>query len=210
MTTAAFAAAVLAGGHSRRMGHDKALIEVGGKTMVERVVERARTAGADPVAIVGHRRPELLPAAVAGLVIGDEQPGTGPLGGLLTAVSWTPCQVVLVLACDLPDLDPADLARLAGAVQGARLVAVLTGPRGREPLVAAWHRATTADLRQALQSGARAMHEVLDGLGAAVAEVPVADTASLRNVNRPQDLAVDRSEQVTPSPSPARRAGGLG
>jgi len=209
MTGAPFAAAVLAGGRSRRMGTDKALVVLEGRTMVERVVERARLAGADPVAVVGHRHPELLPPGVSSLHIPDEHPGAGPVGGLLTALSWTPQEVVLVVACDLPLLDPFDLARLTAAVRPGRPAAVLVGPRRREPLVGAWSRAIAGDVERAFESGVSAVHVVLDGLGEAVAEVPVSDTATLRNVNRPADIP-KALPTTSGTASPDRGMGGLG
>ncbi|TML12241.1 MAG: hypothetical protein E6G39_12150 [Actinobacteria bacterium] len=77
--------AVLAGGSSSRMGRDKALIEVAGEPLVQRVARALTAAGAERVVVIGgdRRRIEAL-----GLeVVADRFPGEGPLGGVLTAMS---------------------------------------------------------------------------------------------------------------------------
>ena len=91
--------AVLAGGQSRRMGRDKALLQLGDQTLIERVLAAAHPLGY-PRLIIGD------PAAYAHLglpVHPDRHPGLGPLGGLYTALSTTDAPVLL-LACDLPFL----------------------------------------------------------------------------------------------------------
>ena len=97
---------ILAGGESRRMGSDKALVEVGGRPMAGWVAEAM--AGFDQVVMVGRRR------GVAGLeAIPDLQPGpAGPLNGLQTALDVFRCPVVAV-AVDQPLVRSGTLERLA-------------------------------------------------------------------------------------------------
>jgi molybdenum cofactor guanylyltransferase len=173
------------------MGRDKALVEVDGLPLVSRVVDAVRAAGAAPVAVVGHRAPHLLPSGLEVAIVADRHPGQGPVGGVVTALAWSPAPVVLVLACDLPHLEPADLVRLCDAVDGAHPVAVIVGPHGREPLLGAWHRDSSAAVNAAFACGIRSMHDLLACLprqSVPVADVPVADARSLHNVNRPADL----------------------
>jgi len=185
-----FAAAVLAGGESRRMGRDKALVEIGGRPMIVGVIEAARATGADSVAVVGHRRPADLPADLGAVLVPDAHPGEGPLGGVVTALEWCAAPVCLVLACDLPRLDPADLRRLVDALDAApdASVAALSGPSGPEPLVAAWRTTTAAVVRAAFDAGERAPHRVLAGLRGALTTVRAADPGRLLNVNTADDL----------------------
>ncbi len=97
---------ILAGGESRRMGSDKALVEVGGRPMAGWVAEAM--AGFDKVVMVGRRR------GVAGLeAIPDLQPGpAGPLNGLQTALDVFRSPVVAV-AVDQPLVRSGTLERLA-------------------------------------------------------------------------------------------------
>ena len=77
------AGAVLAGGRSRRMGRDKALVTVGGMPMISILIDRlARLT--QPVVVVADRtdRYSSLPVPV----LGDLHPGCGPLGGIHAAL----------------------------------------------------------------------------------------------------------------------------
>lgn len=97
---------ILAGGASRRMGSDKALVEVGGRPMAGWVADAM--AGFDRVVMVGRHR------GVAGLeAIPDLQPGpAGPLNGLHTALTILR-QPVVAVAVDQPLVRSGTLDRLA-------------------------------------------------------------------------------------------------
>jgi molybdenum cofactor guanylyltransferase len=117
----AWAAAVLCGGRSRRMGRDKALLVVDGVPMVRRVVDAARTAGASSVLCVGSPLTpggRALVADAAGVpAVEDRWPGKGPLGGIVTALG----------ALGAPD--ETDVEDGAGAEDGPRGG---DGPRGED------------------------------------------------------------------------------
>src|SRR5205814_447315 len=98
---------VLAGGRSRRMGADKALLRAraGGPALIEVVVGRLREAGLGSVLVVTNSPEEY---AFLGLpAVADEVPGAGPLGGILTGLVYSPFERVFVVGCDMPLLRPA-------------------------------------------------------------------------------------------------------
>ena len=88
---------ILAGGHSRRMGRDKAFLELGGRTLLDRVIELAN-AVAPTVRIVAPQEKFLTIART----IEDVFPDCGPLGGIHAALTCTSTELNLVLAVDLP------------------------------------------------------------------------------------------------------------
>ncbi len=91
--------AVLCGGASRRMGRDKALIEVDGVAMARRVADALRAGGCSRVLAIGGEAEAL--AALGLEPVADRWPGEGPLGGLATALLAADDGDVLVLApCD--------------------------------------------------------------------------------------------------------------
>ncbi|MGA9670421.1 MAG: molybdenum cofactor guanylyltransferase [Terracidiphilus sp.] len=97
---------VLAGGESRRMGTDKALVEFAGRPLVERALAILREAGLE--ARIAGARSSLGSYAP---IVDDAEPGRGPLGGICAAMSaMTACRAVF-LPVDLP-LVPASLIGL--------------------------------------------------------------------------------------------------
>ena len=188
--------AVLTGGASRRMGRDKALIQVEGVRMVDRVAAVLAAAGCSNVVAVGPRQ---LAGDVAH--IDDLYPGEGPLGGVLTAMASVASAASMgsvdswlcVVACDLPwlDVDSIDALHLAAASaaaagHNAAEVDVVVARTDRiEPLCALWNSSCRDAVQQAFDSGQRSVLEVFKTLN--VIEVPVSSLA-LRNVNTPEDL----------------------
>ena len=98
--------AVLAGGKSSRMGTDKALLSVSGKTMLSRTQELLVEVGAKEV-LVCRNEP--------GFVV-DELPNSGPIGGIYSALKYilqarhnsdtgNTAKALLVVPVDMPLLD---------------------------------------------------------------------------------------------------------
>jgi molybdopterin-guanine dinucleotide biosynthesis protein A len=169
------------------MGTDKALVEVEGVAMAERVATALDGAGCRPVAFVGGDRTSL--ARFGRRILADHWPGEGPAGGVLTALQELDDDVV-VAACDLPFLDARSVHAVLGAAgsAGPEVDVVVATTQRREPMLAWWRRAATPVMEELWRAGGRALHEVLAGL--TVREVPV-DADALRNVNTAADLPTD-------------------
>jgi molybdenum cofactor guanylyltransferase len=176
--------AVLCGGASRRMGTDKALIDIGGVPMAERVARVLESAGCRPVVFVGGDPVRL--GELGRRVVADRWPGEGPLGGVLTALAeLATADAVVVAACDLAALTPDVVRAVVGSPDGGPDVRVADSGR-LEPTLALWPATARDPLESAFAAGRRALHEALD----AVASTRVAvDPLALRNVNRRADLA---------------------
>lgn len=179
-----WAGAVLAGGASRRMGSDKAALELGGEPLVARLAGFLRAAGAEAVVAVGGDSSLHARAGVDSLP--DEHPGQGPLGGLLSALHWSPCPVLVVVAVDLVRLDAETVSRVVAALRRPADVAAAQGGDRREPLCAAWRvQRCEPTLAAAFSSGERAIRRAWSGLQ--VVSVGV-DPSRLVNANSPGDL----------------------
>jgi molybdopterin-guanine dinucleotide biosynthesis protein A len=177
---------ILVGGRSTRMGRDKAFLEVDGRALVLRVAETiAPFCGT--VTLLG----EPAVYGVLGLpVIPDQFPGAGPLAGIEAALRCTTADRNLIVACDMPSLDPSVLAALFAADGDC---AVPEYEDGRlEPLCAVYHRRFHAAVLEALQSGVRAVKDVLRGeqskAHVAVRLVRVSSPAAFANLNTPEDV----------------------
>jgi len=146
--------AVQAGGESRRMGQDKALLPFLGESMLARVIKRVSTIG-DELYVTTNHPERFLDFRVP--MIRDELTGKGALGGLLTALSAAQFSTVIVVACDMPFVNPDILVAASDQMRSkqADVVIPLT-ENGYEPLHAVYRRETCLPaVRAALESGER-------------------------------------------------------
>ncbi len=178
------AGAVLTGGASRRMGQDKAVLAVLGVPLAAHVASVVRSAGAEPVVAIGGDRARL--AEIGLETVDDRWPGEGPLGGLLTALRWSPAPRLMAVACDLPWLDVTTIELLTGADSGDSDVVMAFTDR-LEPLCAVWDVERSAPpLQAAFDSGERSIRRAIRGLP--VRRVELVESGPLRDVDEPGDL----------------------
>jgi molybdenum cofactor guanylyltransferase len=163
-------AAVLTGGASRRMGADKAMVDVAGVTLLERTLAPLR-ALAEDIMIVGAR-PDYARFGVR--LVDDDFPGLGPLGGLATALRVARHEHTLVVACDMPLLSVALLRAMAAEPRDYDvLVPLLAGARRArahdetvqpQPLHAIYARRCLSAILPRLEAGQLRVVDVLDDL----------------------------------------------
>jgi molybdopterin-guanine dinucleotide biosynthesis protein A len=181
---AGFVVAVLTGGASRRMGQDKATLVVDGAAMAVRVARASTAAGAAAVVCVG--------APVDGLDrLPDDHPGSGPLGGVVTALRWAGDRPVVVLACDLLDPDP-DAVRAAVealATDSGCDVAVPVVAGREQWLHACWRPSALGPIEDAFGAGERAVHRAAAALQ--VCRYDAADPHAHADADTVEDLRPD-------------------
>jgi molybdopterin-guanine dinucleotide biosynthesis protein A len=190
---------VQAGGGSTRFGTDKALVQVSGKTMLQRTCELLADVS-DAVAIVA---PAGKYRNMAWPLLADRWPGEGPLGGILTALytmknSEAGAAWALITSCDMPFLTAEFLVFLRErALTSQAQVVVPQSANGLEPLCACWHASASAGVQLAFDSGVRKVTEAMKRLPVEVLDESVwkrFDTESrlFWNMNTPEDLAEAR------------------
>jgi molybdenum cofactor guanylyltransferase len=181
---------VLAGGKSSRMGRDtdKAFLDFGGQTLLERAL--SVTGGVcDRVAIVG----DAAKLANYGPVVADMFPGCGPLAGIHAALVYSPAELNLILAVDMPLVSRELLEFLFAAAEASD--AIITVPRtrrGLQPLCAVYRRDFSTAAEQALRAGKYKVDAAFSGVSVRVIEEEELAAAafserSFFNVNTPQD-----------------------
>ena len=182
------AAIVLVGGSGRRMGRDKALLEIGGSTLVQMLVTRFD--GAFGQVVVVARSDQGL-AVERALVVHDLYRDAGPLAGLHAGLLASPDEINFVLACDMPFAAP-ELARYLISLLSDRDAVVPMLERGPEPLFAAYRKSALPEIESSLKAGRLRIRDTLDRLD--VLYVPENDLRqrdpelrSFRNVNTPED-----------------------
>lgn len=149
---------VLAGGKSSRMGQDKALLELAGKPLVLRAVEKLRQVCAE-VSILGNRD-EL--EAYAPLVR-DLHEGCGPLGGIEAALAHSPRVWNLFMAVDMPFLPVGFLdAWVRGVVEKEHARVALFTVDGRpQPALCMVHKEVAPFVVEAMSRGEFKLFPVL-------------------------------------------------
>lgn len=198
---------ILAGGQSRRMGRDKALLEIGGVPVVSRVAaELSRVAGR--IAVVSSREEDYRFLGVP--VIPDPEPyaGMGPLAGIRAGLAWAGTEWCVVCACDLPFASAETIHTLLQAVAADEeesieqispilpsvLAAIPVAPGGRaQPLLAVYHRSLLPGIDAELKAGRSRVMGWLERVPAVY--VPLEEAAGSRhgdgdpllNMNSPED-----------------------
>jgi molybdopterin-guanine dinucleotide biosynthesis protein A len=143
---------IQAGGESRRMGQNKALMPFLGRPLIERVLERIHPIGSE--IIITSNQPEVF-AYLGHPVFPDILPGQGALSGLLTALSVANYPLVAVVACDMPfaSLDLFELEREKLLVDAVDAV-VPQSSEGFEPFHAIYRCETCLPaVQSALEAG---------------------------------------------------------
>lgn len=161
--------AILAGGQSRRMGQDKALLQVQGRTLLERVIERAGSIASE-IFIVAYDRPEYERFGLR--VVLDRFPHAGSLGGIYTGVSEAVHDYCLALACDMPFINVDLLSHMASLprdydVLVPSLAAERSGQGGRETLEtlhAIYAKTCEREMEERLRAGAFKIVDAFAGL----------------------------------------------
>ena len=138
-------AVILAGGESRRMGRDKAFLDLGGAPLVTRVIERVAPLCTE-VILVANNASAYAPFGYP--VVPDVYPGKGSLGGIFSGLQAAHEQYALAVACDMPLLNPELLSYLISLAPSFDVVI----PRAREESGRApWPTSATSPSREKKQ-----------------------------------------------------------
>jgi molybdopterin-guanine dinucleotide biosynthesis protein A len=176
---------VLAGGRGRRLGGDKAIVELEGRALVHYPIEALHSVCEDVVVVA--KRDTLLPSlsGAAGLWIEPDEP-RHPLVGVAHALGLAAGRPVLVVAVDLPLVDAAVLRAILAVEPGADATVVAPRAYGRlQPFCALYAPAALAAGLDRFDPSARTI-DVVESLGVRVVEG--LDETAFFNVNAPEDL----------------------
>ncbi len=181
------------------MGRDKALVAIDGVPMVIEVIDRLRPVAADAIFAIGAA-PEVVSLLDSKQIttISDKWPGEGPAGGVLTAIETIEAEVVIIVACDHPDLRAEDLSRLVATVHAGAPAAVAKVDGRLHPSVGAWDPRCCRELgAQFFTQGGRSLHGLAEAVGAVSVDV---DYRSVSDVDTPADAMARYGAQVSDSP----------
>lgn len=191
-------AAILAGGQNLRMGKNKALLEIGGTTILERIIARLRPLF-EEILVIGFDREAYSPFGFP--VWPDIRPGNGSMGGIHTALSRSSCTRTFCIACDMPFVHPEVVSYLVN-LSGEGFDAVI--PRwtaGLEPLCAVYSKNLLATIERLLDTGELKIASLLASANTRFVEAEELRQFDPRlltffNINTSRDLELAREMSV--------------
>jgi len=157
------AAIVLAGGKNRRLGRTKALEAIGGKSLIERVVERLEPLTSQ-ILIVTSREQLDLPFACNIEILADIYPDKGPLGGIYTGLLASRSPYSFVVACDMPFLNTRLMSHMIKLSHDFDAVVPKLGEAKVEPLHAIYSRACLGSIESQLEDGRLEAYSFLEAV----------------------------------------------
>ena len=183
---------LLAGGRSSRMGRNKALLELGGRSMLQIGLEKLRFVCRE-VSLVGDQ-PELLRFGVP--VVPDAMQGCGPLGGIVAGLEASTSKWAMFLAVDVPFVPVEVLKILLTVSEAEGAVCVLAESFGQpHPLTGIYAKAALPALRVALQAGRLKVISAIKSAGM-VRYLNFERDEWFRNLNTPEEFAEAESSEV--------------
>jgi molybdopterin-guanine dinucleotide biosynthesis protein A len=182
-------AVLLAGGKSRRMGEDKALMIVRGKPLWQIQLQLLRRLQPDEIFISARTEPSWRPPDVQ--FAPDDHPSRGPLSGLSAAMARMRGSHLLALAIDMPFMDAEFLRSLCGKIEPGCGVLSMIGHRA-EPLAAIYPIEARPEVAAALSGNdfsLQSLTKKLVGAGRLKAvQLSKEDEVFFQNLNEPTDM----------------------
>jgi molybdenum cofactor guanylyltransferase len=176
---------VLAGGESRRMGQDKALLEIAGVPLLRRITDLVAPLSRSVIVVTGW--PERYATVVDCPIVRDRQ-NAGPCVGFAQGLATVEADWVLLLSCDLPNLDAATIAGWIedlATIPDGTIAYLPQSEKGWEPLCGFYRSSCQESLETFIAQGGRSFQRWLQTESVAV--LPVADREMLFNCNHPED-----------------------
>ena len=183
----------LAGGMSRRLGRNKAVEQIGGESLIERVVCRLSQVSSETIVVVAEEsRVEALDLPPWVRTAADIYPGSGSLGGIFTGLSAAEGDYGIVVACDMPFLNTELLGFMLDLAPDYDVVVPRLNGRP-EPLHAIYSKSCLEPIESRLKRKDLKIALFFDEVGVAYIEEDDIDSLdphrlSFFNVNTQEDL----------------------
>jgi molybdopterin-guanine dinucleotide biosynthesis protein A len=152
---------ILAGGDSRRLGIDKALLELNGQTLLSRIVQKLAPLS-DDLIVVTNSPEDYEHLALAVRFVPDERPGEGALMGIYSGLKAATYPSALTVACDMPFLNVSLLRVMVDKIAGHDAVVPRLEGGLLEPLHAVYGKQCFPFMASVLEQGRRRIAAFLD------------------------------------------------
>ncbi|WP_319500746.1 molybdenum cofactor guanylyltransferase [uncultured Draconibacterium sp.] len=152
---------ILAGGLSKRMGTDKALLELDGRTLLERAIDLCEPFSSELLISSNHQSH----TAFGYPVIEDEIKNCGPMGGIYSCLKHSSNDWNFLMSVDTPFIQNGFIEFLKKEIHNFEVV-VPVHEGMKEPLIAFYHKSALPKIRTMIESGNYKLHFLLQKLNA--------------------------------------------
>jgi len=177
---------ILAGGKSSRMGEDKGLLELNGKTIMEYVIAQVKPLFKTVFIVSSNEQYSRF-----GLeVIPDLVKDIGPAGGILTVIQHSSTEHNLVISCDMPFITSEALEYLTAGAKAYQVVVPIHQQK-LEPLCAIYSRSCLDLWKQEIEKGVYKLQNIISNFKTQelnVEEHPLFQSDFFTNINTKEDL----------------------
>ncbi len=180
-------AAVMAGGKSKRLGQNKALLQINNSTVIERVLNTI-SPYVQKVKIITNSPEEYSYLDIE--TAKDIRPGCGPLSGIHAALSFASSEYVLVLSCDIPLVGPKQVEQLVSSCRGHDIT--IFKHKNFEPLCAVYRRSCIDALNELIDHNECRIIDLFPTLDVQVVRVDSAEIFRSINTKEDYDYIVDK------------------
>lgn len=179
--------AILAGGENKRMGSDKAFIEINSKKLIDTTLDKLRIFF-DDIMIVTNDRAKFAEFRDIG-VVEDLVKGCGPLGGIYTGLIASSCEGVFFVGCDMPFLHIGLISRMLKMAREENFECIIPrSEKGVEPLHGIYFKKVLPRLENLLAKGRFSIRHLLNECSCKYVASRPEEWRSFVNVNTPEDL----------------------
>lgn len=175
-------AIIMAGGHSRRMGQDKTILEINGTPAIKYVFGQLRFHFDQILVSSNNMSKHSFPGVK---VVPDEVANRGPLMGIASALRVSRNDINFVIACDIPEVDIGLVRRLIKKSGNFDVVVPQTGSSKFEPLFAVYKKSTLIAIDESIISGNYKILDALKKCKVNYVELPRAE--QIKNLNTMND-----------------------
>ena len=182
---------ILTGGGSRRMGRDKAMLPIGGKTMLQHLIDKYSSSLGDVAVSVNTKGRFPFEGAVE---LVDRYPDMGPLNGIVSAFEESDEDMIFMTGTDLPFGDPKLVKRLCELMGSADACIMRRGKKGFEPLFAIYRRSCGERAAACLAEGKKSIRDLLEAIDVRYVETEEIAEFDLQhilmNINTEEDYEI--------------------
>lgn len=174
---------ILAGGKSSRMGQDKGLMLLNGKSMIEHVIETAKQITTQIIIVANNDDYKKF-----GLpVFKDDYQEKGPLGGIYTGLKNSLTENNLILSCDIPFVKK-DLLQFIISESSENDITVAAFKDKIHPLIAVYRKTCEPVIKSCITQNELKVLNLFEKLNTKQVDVSHFDSSNFRNINSENDL----------------------